>query len=397
MSRIHRRGPWLAEEDDRLLQLVASGGPNNWVQISNHMHLRSPKQCRERYHQNLKSSLNHEPISVEEGEAIEQMVNEMGKKWAEIARRLGNRSDNAVKNWWNGSQNRRKRFPPSHAHSSKTLSNRRQPLPVMRSPEVSSRHHNRRYGHDSPMGKPHRTLGISRPRPTHDISPPSGLSHDHWDEQPSPTTLRRFGQGDESRPSHLHLLAQASAPPLSRMPSTLLESRGPTLPPLGPIDTSIASHSSTPTTLQPPLSAVSLDRAPSLVSDHNSVYSISPRTWPSPRPDMLANLDTIRARWPEGLQIDRRTSAPNISRLISPYTEEDGDLAGLTTYVSSDPKYQLPLPLNRSTSTDGQVGIHQQHSSISTISLSPIAARAQPAQDSSAARDARMKFSSLLN
>lgn len=33
----------------------------------------------------------------------------MGKCWAEIARRLGNRSDNAVKNWWNGSMYRKRR------------------------------------------------------------------------------------------------------------------------------------------------------------------------------------------------------------------------------------------------------------------------------------------------
>ena len=83
------------------------------------MHHRSAKQCRERYHQNLKSTLNHDPISLQEGELIESLVNEIGKRWAEIARRLGNRSDNAVKNWWNGSMNRRKRNVMHHGHSMK--------------------------------------------------------------------------------------------------------------------------------------------------------------------------------------------------------------------------------------------------------------------------------------
>ena len=109
MAPSHRRGPWVPEEDQLLLQLVREQGPNNWVRISQHMHYRSPKQCRERFHQNLKPSLNREPISADEGLMIERMVNEMGKRWAEIARRLGNRSDNAVKNWWNGSMNRKRR------------------------------------------------------------------------------------------------------------------------------------------------------------------------------------------------------------------------------------------------------------------------------------------------
>ena len=104
-----KRGPWNTTEDERLKALVDEKGAGKWVQISNELDSRSPKQCRERWHQNLKPELNHAPISEEEGKFIEDMVSTMGKKWAEIARRMTNRSDNAVKNWWNGGENRRKR------------------------------------------------------------------------------------------------------------------------------------------------------------------------------------------------------------------------------------------------------------------------------------------------
>lgn len=105
-----KRGPWSQHEDRSLLELVQSQGAHNWVRISQFIRTRSPKQCRERYHQNLKPSLCHEPITPEEGEIIERLVAEMGKRWAEIARRLPGRSDNAVKNWWNGGMNRRRRI-----------------------------------------------------------------------------------------------------------------------------------------------------------------------------------------------------------------------------------------------------------------------------------------------
>ena len=92
------------------MSLVQAQGALNWVRIAQTLGSRTPKQCRERYHQNLKPNLNHEPITADEGLLIERLVRELGKRWAEISRRLRGRSDNAVKNWWNGSQNRRKRL-----------------------------------------------------------------------------------------------------------------------------------------------------------------------------------------------------------------------------------------------------------------------------------------------
>jgi Myb-like DNA-binding protein FlbD len=95
---------WEGKEDVLLLELHAAYGPN-WTRIAGGMGIRSAKQCRERYTQHLKPGLNRSPISDDEGRQIMRMVSESGQRWAQIARSLGtNRSDNQIKNWWNGAK-----------------------------------------------------------------------------------------------------------------------------------------------------------------------------------------------------------------------------------------------------------------------------------------------------
>lgn len=236
MAPTHRRGPWVPEEDQLLLQLVREQGPNNWVRISQHMHYRSPKQCRERFHQNLKPSLNREPISAEEGLMIERMVNEMGKRWAEIARRLGNRSDNAVKNWWNGSMNRKRRGLPTSStpHISRTFNGRVEAPYTRASVSLSS-----------PTSRSHFT-SISTDRPL-----------TSWSRSTPP---RRDSTSAASMDCPRQLTPIYTLPALNR-----------------PVETPLTSPAYSDASHAPSL------EPPSMVSDHNSVSSASPRTVSSPQ------------------------------------------------------------------------------------------------------------------
>lgn len=110
----NKRGPWSVHEDSHLRTLVGLHGAHSWTTIASALASRTPKQCRERWHQNLDPRLDHTSIRPEEGQLIDDLVREMGKRWAEIARRLPGRSDNAVKNWWNGGLNRRHRLWVRH-------------------------------------------------------------------------------------------------------------------------------------------------------------------------------------------------------------------------------------------------------------------------------------------
>ncbi|KAG6246805.1 hypothetical protein E4U24_003536 [Claviceps purpurea] len=93
-----RKGAWPPSEDDLLKSRVLDGGARDWVEISSF-----------RWHQVLDPRLIRDPITRKEGDFVFKWVARKGQQWAEIARQLKGRSDNGVKNWYNGIQKKMER------------------------------------------------------------------------------------------------------------------------------------------------------------------------------------------------------------------------------------------------------------------------------------------------
>ena len=99
-TRVSKRMPFKAEEDEKLRELVKKYGDKNWQLISTFMPNRSVRQCRERWNYNLASNVMKDKSSAEEDDLLIQKYKIFGPKWKILEKFFKGRTSYNIRNRW---------------------------------------------------------------------------------------------------------------------------------------------------------------------------------------------------------------------------------------------------------------------------------------------------------
>ncbi|CAD8102980.1 unnamed protein product [Paramecium sonneborni] len=108
--------PWTKEEDQILTDIASQYySKNNWTELTIKFNQlsssqRYPKQIRERWNNVLNPNISKQTWTKEEKIKLIQLILNYGKKWSKIQNEMDGRSENQIKNQYNGIIRNLKRF-----------------------------------------------------------------------------------------------------------------------------------------------------------------------------------------------------------------------------------------------------------------------------------------------
>lgn len=101
LHKFQSRRKFTTEEDSIIRAYVAQYGESCWEFIAPNIPGRTPRQCRNRYRNNLKPNFTSAQWTLEEDTCLRNKYNELGPRWTLISQYFQGRSPSSIKNRWN--------------------------------------------------------------------------------------------------------------------------------------------------------------------------------------------------------------------------------------------------------------------------------------------------------